>query len=420
MKRKSYLFLIMVFWSALWVNQLCADNIPSNWVGPDEGSWFNPANWNPPGVPDYIGVHTYSVTINTNSRIRIDSSNRIEITSLTCSGDVDLEKIDIGDVGSTWLHTGTLTNHGELEFSGSARGQTIIIDNTLTNVTGGTLKFNREMEFDGAFTFTNDPGALLLIFPNGNLSIEDGDFINNGTIAIFQGIMSVNNELLNNTAGIIQGSGIVSASSTLNNQGTINSSLGDLLLITGGTFLNSGIIRNTPMTSIAVSGLPDPIVINNTGILETNMGGGIAFHGNLNNTNTGTVDMKGGALSATTIAQAQDGGFYGFGGLTGDVSIDPDSTLQFSGPTNVIGDVMVGSGATLEIKDGQTLITGHTTNNGTIHIKSGTVIFQGGLTDNGTIIYESSDSINAADFNHSGSVDGKDLAVFANEMGWTF
>jgi len=163
-----------------------------------------------------------------------------------------------------------------------------------------------------------------------------------------------------------------------------------------------------------------PIDINNAGIIETNIGGGISLHGNLNNTNAGTVDMKGGALSATTIAQSQDGSFYGFGGLTSDISMDANSTLQFSGPTNVIGDVTIGSGATLEVKDGQTLITGYTTNNGTIHIKGGTVIFQGGLTDNGTIIYESSDSINAADFDHSGSVDGQDLAIFAHEMGWTY
>ena len=71
------------------------------------------------------------------------------------------------------------------------------------------------------------------------------------------------------------------------------------------------------------------------------------------------------------------------------MSLQQSGKLELTGPAIVIGDMEIGTDAAMEIQDGQTLITGHTTNTGTILIKSGGIgRFQGGLTNIGTIIHE--------------------------------
>jgi len=80
--------------------------------------------------------------------------------------------------------------------------------------------------------------------------------------------------------------------------------------------------------------------------------------------------------------------------------------------------MQIGTGATLEISDGTTLITGYTTNNGTIHMKGGRIIPQGGFTNNGNIIWEPGPYNNIADLNLDGQVNLKDFADFAETWLW--
>jgi len=72
----------------------------------------------------------------------------------------------------------------------------------------------------------------------------------------------------------------------------------------------------------------------------------------------------------------------------------------------------------LEISDGTTLITGHTTCNGTIHIKGGRIIPQGGLSGACNIVWEPGTYANVADFNLDGTDNFKDFADFADTWLW--
>jgi len=72
----------------------------------------------------------------------------------------------------------------------------------------------------------------------------------------------------------------------------------------------------------------------------------------------------------------------------------------------------------LQISDGQTLITGQTTNNGTIHLIGGTVIFQGGYTGDGQIINDAGKDRSQLDMNKDGIQDMQDFAIFADNWLW--
>jgi hypothetical protein len=100
------------------------------------------------------------------------------------------------------------------------------------------------------------------------------------------------------------------------------------------------------------------------------------------------IQLLGGTLAATTITQKAGATFKGFGGITGNVVIEPYGVIKLTGPTNIVGDVNVAENAVLEISDGTILITGYTTCNGTIRTKNGQIITQGGLSDNCNIISE--------------------------------
>jgi hypothetical protein len=117
--------------------------------------------------------------------------------------------------------------------------------------------------------------------------------------------------------------------------------------------------------------------------------------------------------------------FEGFGGITGDVvlvgSIEGDAGgfIRLTGPTNIVGDVTIASGAELEISDGQTLIAGHTTCDGTIRLIGGTVVFQGGCDCDGCdITHDAGADRNHFDVNGDGIVNFLDYAYFADQWLW--
>jgi hypothetical protein len=162
--------------------------------------------------------------------------------------------------------------------------------------------------------------------------------------------------------------------------------------------------------------LPD---VNNQGTIEVNADGAVVFDcNNLNNKSTGIIKLLGGNLAAKTITQAADANFAGFGGITGNVVIEPNGLIKLTGPTNIVGSVTIQTGATLQISDGQTLITGQTTNNGTIRLIGGTVIFQGGYSGSGNITHEAGTYRSHFDINSDGIEDFKDFATFADNWLW--
>ncbi|MEE8578154.1 MAG: hypothetical protein V3T31_12950, partial [candidate division Zixibacteria bacterium] len=235
---------------------------------------------------------------------------------------------------------------------------------------------------------------------------------------IYGGECGVDEGILdNNSTGVIKGFGILFAEQLLRNKGDIHAYGGSLAIITHGFVTNSGTLGNVPLSSLHIKTAED---VNNLGTIEVHSGGGVAIDANLTNDPNGVIQLLGGTLAAASITQSAEANFAGFGGITGDVVIDPNGLIKLTGPTNVVGNMEIGTGATLEIRDGTSLITGHTEcNNGTIHMIGGRVICQGSLTNNNcNIIWEPGTYTNMADFNLDGTVNFKDFAYFGDTWLW--
>jgi len=146
--------------------------------------------------------------------------------------------------------------------------------------------------------------------------------------------------------------------------------------------LNTGVLANHPLSSLHIK---SPADVNSLGTIEVNAGGGVAFDCKLVNESGAIIKLLGGTLVAEVITQSAGATFEGFGGITADIVIVPSGIIKLTGPTNIVGDVEIGENGTLEISDGNTLITGHTTNNGVIRVVRGDVVFQGGYSGNGVV-----------------------------------
>jgi len=450
---KKTLILFVVITSS-WFGIFCgnASAVDIFWEGDYGCSWSDYRNWrvtiypSPPGdccVPDSDS----DVILNNAESVCLDTSETAIIHSLKNSGE---SRLFIQTGRNPCLKMVDFLNQGELKINGWEE-HFIEITGSFVNDTDAVLNISTNLSFQGSANLLNagefcvdsfcnvemhdgeitNSGKLEIDGKLDNVSItnsgvvqvnENGvidalNLLNNATIQVYGGSLNSDDELINSDS--ITGWGVVFAESSFQNQmgGAIIASYGALRLVTTGTFSNNGIIKNLPLSSLDILDLSAATEVVNSGTIEVNTGGGVAVHTNLRNSET--IHLFGGALSANTIIESPGATFSGFGNITADIVIENSGAMQLTGPTNVVGDVTIGTNATLEVRDGQTLVTGHTTNNGTIHIIGGTIIFQGGLTNNGDIIRESSTYSNASDFNYSGSVDGSDLAVFASEFGWT-
>jgi len=418
--------------------ELQAEVIYSTWDGGGNGrSWEDPYNWDPDIVPDNAGGNTFAVTIDSGTgEIEVVWEYEHTIDRLDCYGDVGLH-------GPMWEWTqlalvdaSGLTNHGVLGIH-SWGLEFCKIQGNVTNTSGALLDlWGAEIEGN----ITNQMDAT--IEANGEVDVRDGNLVNaglvvigdhelnikqnmhnTGQVKIYTGSLGVGGILDNDANAVITGLGAIFAGEDLVNNGRIFATGGDLVLIPGqGTFLNSAIIGNAALTALNVAGFPGTTDdANNLGTIEVNAGGGVAFDSNLVNEPNGIIKLLGGTLAAPTIAQSAGATFNGQGNITtSNLIIETDGLIRLTGPTNIFGSVQIDPNATLEIRDGTTLITGHTTcNNGTIHMIGGRVICQGGLTNNNChIIWEPGIYTNVADFNLDGTVNFKDFADFANTWLW--
>jgi len=258
--------------------------------------------------------------------------------------------------------------------------------------------------------------GTIIVVPFSSLGGDESTSHNTGQINIYGGSYNTEDILDNNDTGLINGFGVIYAEQLLRNKGQIYAYGGSLAILCEGSLTNTGVLGNKPLSSLHIKPGED---VNNNGTIEVNAGGGVAFDCNVVNEPNAIVQLLGGTLAATTITQSADANFAGFGTISGNVVIEPNAIIELTGPTNIIGDVNIPAGATLEISDGQTLITGHTTCKGTIHLKGGTVVFQGGCDcDDCNIINEAGIDRNRFDINADGTVDFKDFASFADTWLW--
>jgi len=360
------------------------------------------------------------------------------IDQLNCYGKVKLQNWSNGWV-ALWFSMSEppippdangLTNYGELSID-----RIDISRGNVRNLTGAILELGEDLTIYG--NIYNEIGATVIVYPD-HIDVWGTEIQNEGTIVVFNGslgeVETFHNSgkiglydggchgivFNNDSNGVIEGFGYITADQTITNKGLIKASKGALRLFCDGSLNNAGTLKNDVGATLHIAGLIPIDDVNNEGTIEANGDGVVTFDCNLVNKPNATINLLGGTLAATTITQAADANFAGFGGITGDVSIDPNGLIQLTGPTNIVGDVEIDSNATLEISDGTTLITGHTTcNNGTIHMIGGRVICQGGLTNNNcNIIWEPGIYTNVADFNLDGTVNFKDFADFANTWLW--
>ncbi len=399
--------------------------IPISWDGGGDGYWWGHANnWSPDTVPD----GPFQVTISGGSGVSVELRQSRGIYGLSCSGKVDLGTA-IGRVELT-LDPNGLVNYGDLSITGwgvplfeiggdvtNVSGAVLDfwggdIGGDVENQTGATIRINGEVNLDGDL----ENSGLVTIGTSEELNV-DRQVGNTGEIKIYGGGCTGDEFFENNNTGVIEGWGVIYGDQYLSNQGRVYAVGGSITVASGGAITNSGFIGNAAGTSLHVLHAGAPSDVSNNGTIEVGAGGSVAFDCNL--VNLADVNLLGGTLAATTITQSADANFAGFGGITGDVQIDPDAVIKLTGPTNIVGDVNIAPGATLEISDGQTLITGHTTCDGTIHLKGGTVIFQGGCDCAAcTIINEAGTDRSHFDINADGIEDFKDFAYFAESWLW--
>ena len=421
-----------------------AEVIDSNWIRGEDGFWRYADNWEPAIVPDNNGPQTFRVTIDGGSgeKTNVYLVQSRTIDQLTTYGNVwivsrssDWVELDLEDANG-------LTNYGELRLRGGPYNEVaqFKVRGPVKNEPGAHLELFGVKT--GYGSFYNSVGATVEVkYENGlrGIVLNEGEInifpcsemgteyniTNRGLIYMFGGVCASNSEVLNDTTGIIEGLGIVHTDELLENRGKIYASGGSLLLHSDGSLLNTGALANKTGAMLHLKmGVAD---FNNHGDIIINANGSITVElkqtfgepndCTLNNEPNGTIQLRGGILSGAKIIQKAGATFEGFGGITGDVVIEPNGIIKLTGPTNIVGGVNIPANATLEISDGTTLITGHTTcNNGTIHMIGGRVICQGGLTNNNChIIWEPGTYANAADFNLDGTVNFKD---FANTWLW--
>jgi len=425
MFRKELALVAIVL--AVGICDLQAAQIASTWDGGGDGQfWRDADNWDPNIVPDN-DANTFAVTIDSNSmganKVQVHLQTRT-VDQLDCYGEVELRSYTSGWVELILVNPAGLTNYGylvieELEIGGNVTNTTgatveledMGIEGDLYNPAGATIEVFYEVWVDAV----ENAGSIMIALA-GKLDVEEGALHNTGQINIYGGACTAYGNILdNNDTGLIKGFGVLYVDQLLRNKGQIYAYGGCLAIDTDGPLVNEGILSNYPLSSLHMKPAVD---VNNQGTIEVNAGGGVAFDCNLVNEPNGIIELLGGTLAATTITQKADANFAGFGGISGDVVIDPNGLIQITGPTNVVGDVTISPNATLEVSDGLTLITGHTTCNGTIRMLGGYIIPQGGLSGSCNVIWEPGLYTNVADFNLDGHVNLEDFALFADTWLW--
>jgi hypothetical protein len=436
-RRIVFSAMVVLIWLSCSVQ---ASVVDSNWVGGHWGFWENRHNWDPPIVPDNNETKNFRVAIDggeMGAEILIQENH--EVNRIDTCGEVELARHNWQyKPGIILLEPNGLTNRGFLEIEDELK----VVGNIL-NASSARLNGWFDVE-DG--NLLNQAGARVDA-TDGYIDVHDGSIYNYGSIVcglssgpwaaerlhnfgeveVYSGICSSDQTLTNENTGSVKGSGLVHSDELINNAGLIQSLGGALTLHSRVDFegpyfpnrglMNTGKLTNSPGTSLTVLvWLAD---VNNQGTIEVNADGSVVFDCDFRNEPNGAIRLLGGTLGAATIMQSAHASFSGFGTITGDIAIDVNGIIQLTGPTNIVGDVNVAPGAILEISDGQTLITGHTTCDGTIRLIGGTVVFQGGCDCDGCdITHDAGAERNHFDVNGDGIVNFLDYAYFADQWLW--
>ena len=418
----------------LSLNQASATHYDVSWDGGGNAhSWADKDNWDPNIVPYNTILDTFDVSID-NAHVVLDRGGTIK--SLNISGDVELwaasvihiaidgsislslsanDRLELNDIHLS--PNGAVSNYGRIDFQHRS-----MIKEDIVNYGHINISAISEAGIEGELTNHGTVEISPISHFNANEGIQ-----NHAQFGIHGGLGATDDAMNNNPTGILKGFGVFYAEQQIVNAGQIVAWGGSLTVATGGALTNTGLIQSTELSPLLISPYMSstPGDFHNSGTIDIRTGGGAAFDCNLINDPGATIRFDGGTLAADNIQQMVDANLVGFGQISGNLligpaGIDSSAIVKLTGPTNIVGDVNIMAGNKLEISDGITLITGHTTcNNGTIHMVGGRVICQGGLTNNNcNIVWEPGLYINMADFNLDGKMNFEDFAYFADVWLW--
>lgn len=244
---------------------LSAATIDSAWSGGATGNWNVPGNWTPMTVPNN-GADLYNVTIPSPSAVTINGSFTIQIFAVNSGAAVSLPIGQIFTLNTNSTINGTFT-----------MGQTGSFSTSRLRLGGDvTLGGTGAIELRGVSVIDNSSGGRLTI--GAGLTLH----------------------ALTTNAGF----GDFPAYMTLTNNGTIDfEGAGENNLnFADGAFFNTGTFkaRNTAVLNIVASN--NPIVLNNSGMVEVN---------------NARIDLEGTSVVNTNTIRALNGGVFE---LSGDFS----------------------------------------------------------------------------------------------------
>ena len=368
------------------------------------------------GTNSFTNTGTLTVGITTG----IPASGTLTLSSdlVTNSGGI----ITVDSNGTLDLTGGDTINSGQLNNNGGL----IKVTNTgnlIENESGGTNGFTNTgtLEVAGTLTLTNDlvtnSGGIVTVDSNGTLDLIGGDTINSGQLNNNGGQINVSgsgNEIENEAGGATVGSGTNSFTNTgtLTVLGGGTLTLNDDLLtntggiitvdgsgtfdLTGGDTINNGRLNNGGQINVSGSGNE----------IENETGGATVGSGTNSFTNTGTLTvLGGGTLTLNDDLLTNTGGIITVDGsgtfdLTGGDTIN-NGQLNNGGQINVSG-----SGNEIENETGGATVgsgTNSFTNTGTLTVLGGgtltltsTTITSGTITNNGTLDLAGSDVIGSS------------------------
>ncbi len=404
---------ILLYVPILALSLLLGNNLQSQtqWVGPNNGDWFDQNNWQPnvlpgPGNDALIGGGvTVVVGSPLNVNFNINAFGNISATAaVTVATGGSIESSGTFAISSTGSLTnnGTLKNFGTMTFAGTAGftnanganftnsnsftlQTTLVNQGTITNngtidAANGTLQsggaFNnnqvlatKSLTINASSSFTNNFGAVLNITGATGLLQMDGSFTNNGSVTA-SGVMTVNGTFNNNvtlnvaTATVLT----VNAGAQLTNAGNLTNS-GILqnygTLTNGQNFVNKGEVNNFATFN------NNNLVDNQTGASFFNRPGGtlgMGFGSKIGN--GGTFDNKNAINS--------------FGLIENNGTFLNNGTLLSFGGSQLLNKSTFTNNNSLSTND---IVTndGTFTNNGSVNVNGGSVWSNTGTFTNATV-----------------------------------
>ncbi|MCF8247982.1 MAG: HYR domain-containing protein [Saprospiraceae bacterium] len=352
----------------------------TQYVGPNNGDWFTPANWNN-GLPSagndaqIFGVITVEVNSPLNVNFNITAYGNISAT--------DAVTIATG---------GSVSNSGTMSFASTG---------SLTN--SGTLQNFGTLTFAGTASFINETGASFTNTGSCSLQatlVNQGSITNNGTIDASNGTLQSGGSFNNNQILTTKSLTINTSSSFTNNYGAVLNITGATgLLQVNGSFTNNGAVTASGVAT--VNGTFNNNVTLNVAtatVLTVNAGAQLTNAGNL--TNSGFIQNYGTLTNGQNFVNK--GETNNFATFNNNNLVDNQTGASFFNRP----------GGTLGMGFGSKILNGGAFDNKNAINSFGTIENNGTFLNNGTLLsFGGSQLLNKSTFTNNNSISTNDVVT---------